>query len=143
MVVEAAARSGSLITAKYAEGEYRDVFAVPGQVTSPKSKGTHELIRDDGAKLVTSAEDILKEYGHLPDLARNSLETMAYTREYVPALTPEEEQVVAVLADGPASIDELIERLQTNFGHLHSILLSLSLKKRIGQLPGSLYMLLS
>ncbi|MDF2938970.1 MAG: protecting protein DprA, partial [Paenibacillaceae bacterium] len=127
----------------YAESENRDVFAVPGQITSPKSRGTHELIRDDGAKLVTSAEDILKEFQHLPGIARNSLETMAYTREYTPALTAGEERVVAVLADGPASIDELIERLQTNFGHLHSILLSLTLKKRIGQLPGSFYMLLS
>ncbi len=143
VVVEAAARSGSLITAKYAEGEFREVFAVPGQITSPKSRGTHDLIREDGAKLVTSAADIMKEFGHLPGMGRNSLETMAYTREYLPSLTAEEERVAAVLADGPASIDELIERLQTNFGHLHSILLSLQLKKRIGQLPGSLYMLLS
>lgn len=143
VVVEAAARSGSLITATYAESESRDVFAVPGQITSPKSRGAHDLIRDNKAKLIASAGDILSEYKHLPGFGRNSLEAMAYTREYIPALTAEEERVAAVLADGPASIDELIERLQTNFGHLHSILLSLQLKKRIGQLPGSLYMLLS
>lgn len=143
VVVEAAERSGSLITARMALNESRDVFAIPGQISSPKSRGTHELIRDSGAKLVTTVADILVEYRHLPGILRNSLETMAHTREYLPALTGEEARVVALLAEGPASIDQLIERLQTNFGHLHSILLSLTLKKRIEQLPGSLYMLLS
>lgn len=143
VVVEAADRSGSLITADFSHGESRDVFAVPGQATSPKSRGTHKLIMDSTARLVTCAADILDEYRHLPGIGRNSMEMMAYTRDYLPPLTAEEEKVTAILADGPASIDELIERLQTNFGHLHAILLSLTLKKRIGQLPGSLYMLLS
>ncbi|MNW00649.1 hypothetical protein D3C71_1961720 [compost metagenome] len=57
-------------------------------------------------------------------------------------MTEEEAQVLEILDQGPATIDELIERLQTNFGHLHAILLSLLLKKAIEQLPGSVYVLI-
>lgn len=141
-VVEAAARSGSLITSDYALDESRDVFALPGPVTSPKSAGTHQLIQQ-GAKLVTCAGDILAEYPQLFAAHRNRDGEPANTTLYKSNLTAEEEQVLGLLADGPATIDEIIERLQTNFGHLHAILLSLTLKKRIEQLPGSVYVLLS
>jgi DNA processing protein len=139
-VVEAALKSGSLITADQALDESRDVFALPGPVTSPKSTGTNSLIQQ-GAKLVTCAADILQEY---KDLAASGINpsASAKTTEYTGKLSVEEERILALLAEGPASIDDLIERLQTNFGHLHAILLSLTLKKRIEQLPGSVYILL-
>ncbi len=68
IIVEAADRSGALITARHAMEQGREVFAVPGQVDSPASSGPHRLLRD-GAKLVTCVDDVLEELGHLPAAA--------------------------------------------------------------------------
>jgi DNA processing protein len=68
IVVEAADRSGALITARHAMEQGREVFAVPGQIDSPGSSGPHRLLRD-GAKLVTCVDDVLEELGHLPAAA--------------------------------------------------------------------------
>jgi DNA processing protein len=68
IVVEAADRSGALITAKHAMEQGREVFAVPGQIDNPASSGPHRLLRD-GAKLVTCVDDVLEELGHLPAAA--------------------------------------------------------------------------
>jgi DNA processing protein len=141
-VIEAALKSGSLITADQALDESRDVFALPGPVTSPKSAGTNALIQQ-GAKLVACARDILDEYPELAAQSRNIPESHVHTRAYGEHLSAEEQRILKLLADAPMTIDDLIERLQTNFGHLHAILLSLQLKKRIEQLPGSVYILLS
>lgn len=68
IVVEAADRSGALITARHAMEQGREVFAVPGPIDSPASSGPHRLLRD-GAKLVTCVDDVLEELGHLPNAA--------------------------------------------------------------------------
>lgn len=141
-VVEASSRSGSLITADLALGESRDVYALPGPVTSPRSLGTNRLIQQ-GAKLVTGAGDILSEYEQYLGVKGNISPSHANTIFDTGSMTEDEKRVMDLLREGPATIDEIIERLQTNFGHLHAILLSLSLKKRIEQLPGSIYVLLS
>ncbi|OOC64283.1 DNA-processing protein DprA [Paenibacillus ihbetae] len=144
VVVEADARSGSLITADYALEAGRDVFAVPGQVTSPKSRGTLALIKQ-GAKMVTDAQDIIEEYDSwLPNRASNT-----YNKERqaphssLPGmdsgLTNDEQHVYHMLEQGPGSLDELLEGTQWDFGHLHSVLLSLIIKKQITQLPGAIY----
>ncbi|MCC2685535.1 MAG: protecting protein DprA [Paenibacillaceae bacterium] len=142
MVVEAADRSGSLITASQALDESRDVFAVPGPITSPKSEGTLALIKQ-GAKLVTSAKDILEEYVHLyPELADGDSGIKRIgAGVFGENLTEEETQILQCMSSEPVSIDELLERSQINFGLLHSVLLSLTMKKRIEQLPGSTYVL--
>jgi DNA processing protein len=136
VVIEAALRSGSLITADQALEESRDVFAVPGPITSPKSQGTLSLLKQ-GAKLVTSADDITEEYVH-----RISLDKTAYAKirqETSGNLTPEEQRIVELLHYKACHIDELLVQSQFTFGHLHSVLLHLQMKKRILELPGSVY----
>jgi DNA processing protein len=139
VVVEAALKSGSLITAIQALDESRDVFAVPGQITSPKSMGTLSLIKKGNAKLITTVHDILEEYKHLL-----YIESKSYINEEKGAaiLNDDERYIMGFLSDQPKTIDEIVEKSKFPFGHLHSVLLSLLIKKQIEQLPGSTYIIL-
>ncbi|MGF7048731.1 DNA processing protein [Paenibacillus sp. DS2015] len=144
LVVEADARSGSLITADLAMEAGRDVFAVPGPITSPKSRGTLELIKQ-GAKLVTCTQDVLEEYeSHLllagtnqEDLKHHLIEEKLNSPKE--NLTTEEIQLYHILEQGPFTLDQLLLESQWDFGHLHSVLLSLIIKKKITQLAGAIY----
>ncbi|MCM3175280.1 MULTISPECIES: DNA-processing protein DprA [unclassified Paenibacillus] len=148
LVVEADIRSGSLITADAALDAGRDVFAVPGPITSPKSRGSHNLIRQ-GAKLVTSAADLLEEYQmDLPNpeqvpynRGRSTQNKQSVTAGMFPPVTlfSDEQRVITILEQEEQSLDQLVERLGWDFGHLHSVLLSLIIKKQISQLPGTRY----
>lgn len=135
VVVEADSRSGSLITADAALEAGRDVFAVPGPVTSPKSRGALDLIKQ-GAKLVTCAEDIIEEYiAFLPANTEKAGEnrcqdTCSDDRLTEKKLTSEESHLYHILHQGPFTLDELLSRTSWDFGHLHSVLLSLIIKKR-------------
>lgn len=144
VVVEADSRSGSLITADAALEAGRDVFAVPGPITSPKSRGALDLIKQ-GAKLVTSALDILEEYtSYLPTkLAKTGEsgppEQVADDLLIEKKLTNEESHLYHILHQGPFILDDLLVRTGWDFGHLHSVLLSLIIKKAVAQLPGAIY----
>ncbi|WP_209443634.1 DNA-processing protein DprA [Paenibacillus camerounensis] len=144
VVVEADSRSGSLITADAALEAGRDVFAVPGPVTSPKSRGALDLIKQ-GAKLVTCGEDIIEEYiAYLPVKAENSGQSRRSDagdgdRLAEKKLTSEESHLYHILHQGPFTLDELLSRTSWDFGHLHSVLLSLIIKKAVTQLPGAIY----
>ncbi len=124
LVVEAAERSGSLITADQAMEESRDVYAVPGPATSPKSRGTLQLIKQ-GAKMVTEAGDILEEYGYA--LPSQEVES---SRQIHTILTNEEQLVYDLIHSEILTFDSLLETTRFDFGHLHAVLLSLILKKQ-------------
>ncbi|HEY2494864.1 MAG TPA: DNA-processing protein DprA [Paenibacillus sp.] len=144
LVVEADARSGSLITADLAMEAGRDVYAVPGPITSPKSRGTLELIKQ-GAKMVTCTQDVLEEYeSHLLEVGNNQEDLKKLRIEerlcsQKEDLTTEEIQIYHILEQGPCTLDQLLLKSQWDFGHLHSVLLSLIIKKQITQLAGAIY----
>lgn len=138
IVVEAASRSGSLITADMALEQSRDVFAVPGPISSPKSEGTLELIRQ-GAKMIACADHVLEEYQHLMKRGGPRNEAASATG---PNLSEEERKLLGWMSATPVTFDDLMELSGFEFGHLHSVLLNLTLKKKITPLPGSSYIAL-
>jgi DNA processing protein len=138
VIVEATRNSGSLITARLATDQGREVFAVPGSVQSFKSTGTHALIKQ-GAKLVEHVQDILEE---LPPVGGHGAPAGRGTpRGPAPpvALTPEEAQVTALLGPYPQHIDELARKSAMGSGKLSGILLQLELKGMAQQFPGKLF----
>ena len=138
VVVEAASRSGSLITADQALEQSRDVFAVPGPITSPKSSGTLDLIRQ-GAKMVACIEHIMEEY---PWLAAKPAAVREHAAGAASPVTETERKLLEWMSAAPVTFDELLALSGLEFGHLHSVLLNLILTKKIAPLPGSSYMLL-
>jgi DNA processing protein len=139
VVVEASKKSGSLITARLAAEQNREVFAVPGSVQSFKSIGTHTLIKQ-GAKLVEHAQDILEELG----AAIAVQDTMNHkehdqTKEILASLSPDEVLVYETLGPYPEHIDDLVRKTSMDPGKLSSILLKLELKGIVQQSPGKLF----
>ncbi len=141
VVVEAAPQSGSLITARLAAEQGREVFAVPGSVQSEQSRGTNGLIKQ-GAKLVERVDDIIEEL--LPQMepsfsAQMQARRAALTRPVqssVPVLEHDEATLYAALSTEPVHIDELISKTGLPAASVSGLLLSLELKGAIRQLPG-------
>jgi DNA processing protein len=142
VVVEAAARSGSLITARLAAEQGREVFAVPGSVHSAKSSGVHNLLKQ-GAKLAAAAEDIIEEFPRLQlEAALNASPRQnenAAVFPPAPAMTPEESAVYRFLEAYPVHIDALSQKTGMPVGRMTGILLTLELRGIITQMPGKYF----
>jgi DNA processing protein len=147
VVVEAADRSGSLITAKLAAEQGREVFAVPGSIHAATAQGTHNLIRQ-GAKLVENAEDIIEEIAPqiCPAPHRQPAPESAATRPGPPEqapLTDQEARLLEAMGPYPVHIDELARRCNQEVGPMSAILLQLELKGVVVQEPGKYFHALS
>jgi DNA processing protein len=139
VVVEASGKSGSLITARLAAEQNREVFAVPGSVQSFKSTGTHALIKQ-GAKLVEHAQDIVEELAPLASfLKARELSREKDTTDVDAALSPDEAAVYQTLEPYPVHIDDLTRKTGMEPGKLLSILLNLELQGIVLQQPGKLF----
>ena len=138
LVVEAAVKSGSLITARLASEQGREVFAIPGSIHNPLSRGCHVLIRQ-GAKLVENTTDILEELGPLASLVLGAIpeELKAGDRDNTDA--PDvQDPVIEQMGFEPISIDVLVERCGLTPEKVSSMLLSLELQGRVTS-TGGLY----
>ena len=135
VVVEASHRSGSLITARLALEQGRDVFAVPGSIDSLRSRGTHKLIKD-GAKLVEDAQDIVPEL--LPQMKTRS--RVAESFQEKEALLNEEARIIlSTLGQNQLQIDKIIAETGLKSNLISSILLDLELRGIVRQLPGKVF----
>jgi len=141
VVVEATKKSGSLITARLAAEQNREVFAVPGSIHSFKSIGTHTLIKQ-GAKLVENAQDIIEELTPMIQYNESAGKNQRNADEDMPALlTADELQVYEALGPYPVHIDDLARTISLGPGRLSSILLKLELKGLVQQTPGKFFTL--
>ena len=142
LVVEASPRSGSLITARLAADEGREVFAVPGSVDSALSRGCHLLIRD-GAKLVESVADVVEEFAHLDGPWRVPAPAAPAASDDPgganECLDGPAERIFEAIGYDPAAVDQLVEHTGLTADRLSSILLTLELDGRIDALPGGRY----
>ena len=140
LVVEAALQSGSLITARLAAEQGREVFAIPGSIHSPLSRGCHRLIRQ-GAKLVETADDIYAELGALLEglKAADRAEVTEPERDFSTRLDKDYEILLDALGFAPAGIDTLVARTGFRADAVASMLLILELEGRIAQQPGGLF----
>jgi DNA processing protein len=130
LVVEAALQSGSLITARIAAEQGKEVFAIPGSIHSPHARGCHALLRQ-GAKLVESAQDVLEDLRFvLPGAAAAA----------TPAEAPEgEDPLLEAMGYDPIGLDALIARTGIPTAKLQAQLLELELAGQVARLPGGLF----
>ena len=142
VVVEAAQRSGALITADFALEQGKEVYAIPGKVDSPTSRGVNNLIKQ-GAKLVTCIEDILEDLSpQLSECLKESEESVR--RSLIPVascieLNSEEKKILGFFEKRTVQIDEIVDKLEIDVKRLAVVLFQMEMKRLIKQLPGKNY----
>jgi DNA processing protein len=143
IVVEAARNSGALITADFALEQGREVFAVPGKISSATSSGTNELIKD-GARLIQTSDDVLEalKFHQIENASGGDKESIERkiskkTRAYIyNSLTKDEKSIYKALSDEPVYIDEIARESKVAPGNVAKAILSLQMKRVIKELPG-------
>ncbi len=137
LVVEAALKSGSLITAGQALEQGREVFAIPGSIHSTQSRGCHALLKQ-GAKLVETAEDVLEELPSSRGSSRpGNASTQSQPRETT--LQPQEDDLLVAMGFDPVSLDALVARTGSDAASLQARLMTLELQGELARLPGGLF----
>ena len=131
LVVEAAVQSGSLITARLAAEQGKEVFAIPGSIHSPQSRGCHQLIRQ-GAKLVESVQDVLEEL-------RPGQSAAPAPPADEPPERPAAQRLLDMMGFDPINLDTLMGRTGIDAASLQAQLLELELSGRVARLPGALF----
>jgi DNA processing protein len=141
LIVEAAWRSGSLITARVALEQGREVLAVPGRVDSPFSAGTNGLIAKGSAAMARDLDDVLAALGAVGQSLRDGGATQEAMQPAAPAveLSADEQALLACLANGELSLDELVRRAAQPAAKVTAAMTMLALKGRVRQLPGGLF----
>jgi len=144
LVIEAAKKSGSLITARLASEQNREVFAIPGSIHNPLAKGCHQLIKD-GAKLVETAQDILEEMSTVIDIntlhEKSELPTKELEQEEITQLDMpgEHHDLLDKMGYDPISIDELVVRTKQSPESIAAMLLILELQNKVATNGGGTY----
>ncbi|MCP4582677.1 MAG: DNA-protecting protein DprA [candidate division Zixibacteria bacterium] len=134
VIVEAAARSGALVTANIAADQGKDVFAVPGQADNPKSDGTISLIKQ-GAFVATSADDILESLGW--EISEKSKISKNGPKPVDINLDSDEQKVCDLIGNGPLHFDELVRHFNYPSARISAILLKLELAGLVARRPGN------
>ena len=143
ILVESAARGGGLITARLSRDYNRDVFAFPGRVGDEYSEGCNNLIRNNGAALITSAQDFVEAMGWITDAQLNEARQKGIERQLFPSLSPEEMQIVSALQkQNDQQINMLSVTSNLPVARLTAILFELELKGVVKVLAGGTYHLL-
>ena len=134
-MVEAGVHSGSLITARLSGDYGREVFAIPGSIHSPLSKGCHRLIKE-GAKLIENSADIIDELKSLIGTIDPPSMTPATPPENMPHSDPDYVKLLSSIGFAPVTLHDLASRSDLTTGELSSMLLILELEGRVESLPG-------
>ena len=143
ILVESAAKGGGLITAEIAQSYARSVFAFPGNVGQPYSEGCNNLIRDNGAGLISSAQDFVKAMGWWEETHRQQAFADGIERNLFPDLTPEEQQVVSLLKESnDLQLNIITVKTGIPIGRLTALLFQLEMKGVVKPLAGGMYHLL-
>lgn len=138
LVVEAASRSGALITANQAAEQGRSVYAVPGPIDRPSSLGANRLIQQ-GAKLVIDGADVLEDLETLFPMAPSAPQFAAVANPMVASLSADEAKIYAAIEDEETPMDALIERTGLASSVVSSTLMRLQIKRLVKQLPGQYF----
>ena len=143
ILIESAAKGGGLITAEIAQSYARSVFAFPGNVGQPFSEGCNNLIRDNGAGLISNAQDFVKVMGWMDESLRQRANADGIERNLFPELTPEEQQVVSLLKEtNDLQLNIITVKTGIAIGRLTALLFQLEMKGVVRPMAGCMYHLM-